>query len=152
MKVSEIMTKAVVSDSADDTLRQAAAKMREQQTGSILVMDDRKLLGIFTERDLLKAIATGQDPDAVRLKDVMTTDVITTAPGATVHEASDLMASRWIRHLPVVDGDKVLGLISQRDLVGVLAQLLHAPDTQGLDEGSLVRSRRIRRIEAGDLD
>jgi len=152
MKVSEIMTKAVVSDSADDTLKQAAAKMREQQTGSILVMEDQKLLGIFTERDLLKAIATGQDPDAVRLKDVMTTDVITTTPGASLHEASELMASRWIRHLPVVDGDRVLGLISQRDLVGVLAQLLHEPDSTGLDEGSLVRSRRIRRIEAGDLD
>lgn len=151
MNVSEIMTKAVVTETADDTLADAAKKMREQQTGSLLIMDGTQLAGIFTERDLLKAIAQGADPGSTSLKQTMTTDIITIAPSATLREAATLMATKWIRHLPVCEGDTVLGVISQRDLTGVLAQYLQEPQAQ-LVEGELVRSKRIRRIEAGDLD
>lgn len=153
MKVAEVMTKAVVMDAADDTIADAAAKMRTQQTGSLLIMDGGRLLGIFTERDVLKAVATGLDPKSSHLKDAMTTDVLTIGPDATLREAAMLMASRWIRHLPVVEGDAVLGVISQRDLTGVLAQLLDEPKaTADLSERELARTKRIRRIEAGDLD
>lgn len=152
MKVSDIMTQAIVTDAAEDTLAQAAAKMREQQTGSLLIMDGDRLLGIFTERDLVKSVASGQDPNSVRLKDIMTTNIVTISPNTTLHEAAEVMAAKWIRHLPVVLDDKVLGMVSQRDLAGFLAQLLNEPEDQNLSETELVRSRRLKRIQAGDLD
>ncbi len=146
------MTKAVVSDAADDTLADAASIMRGQQTGSLLIMDGQNLLGIFTERDLLKAIAAGQDPSQAHLKDFMSTEIISVSPDTTLREAAGIMAAKWIRHLPVVDGDRVVGLISQRDLTGVLAKVLNEPEQSGVAEEDLVRSKRLRRIEVGDLD
>lgn len=154
MKISEIMTQAAVTDSADDTLAEACARMREAQTGSLLVMEGQRLIGIVTERDVLKTVAQGLDPKATPLKDVMTTDIITIGPMTTLKEAAKIMASKWIRHLPVVEGSKVVGIISQRDLTGVLAEALHEPERlhQLVESSSLVRERRLKRIEAGDYD
>jgi CBS domain-containing protein len=154
MKVSEIMTKATVTDAADDSLAEAAARMWNAQTGSLLVMDGEHLLGIVTERDVLRAIANGMDPHEVPLKDIMRTDVITVGPQTTLKEAAKLMATKWIRHLPVVEGHKVVGIMSQRDLTGVLAEALHEPEAlhQLVEASSLVRERRLKRIEMGDLD
>jgi CBS domain-containing protein len=154
VKISEIMTKAAVADAADDTLAEAAAKMWTQQTGSLLVMEGDRMVGIVTERDLLKAVATGQDPNKIALKDVMTTEVITIGPQTRLKEAAKLMATKWIRHLPVVEGEKVVGIISQRDLTGMLAEALNEPEALHtlLESSELVRERRLKRIEAGDLD
>jgi CBS domain-containing protein len=154
MKVSEIMTKATVTDAADDSLAEAAARVWNAQTGSLLVMDGDDLLGIVTERDLLRTIVQGQDPHEVSLKDVMRTDVITVGPQTTLKEAAKLMATKWIRHLPVTEGSRVVGIVSQRDLTGVLAEALHEPEAlhQLVEASNLVRERRLKRIEAGDLD
>lgn len=154
MKISEIMTKAAVVDSADDTVADAARKMRENQTGSMLVMDGDRLLGILTERDILRVVAEGKNPTEVPLKDAMTTDVITIDPSSRLKEAAAIMAEKWIRHLPVVQGERVVGIISQRDLTGVLAAALNEPEAlHNLVESSqLVSERRLKRIEAGDLD
>src|ERR687891_117776 len=77
MKVSDLMTAAAVTDSPDDTLAEASAKMWRQQTGSLLVMEGTKLIGIVTERDLLRYVGEGGDPKAVSLRDVMSTNVVT---------------------------------------------------------------------------
>lgn len=147
------MTEAVVIDVADDTLADAAAKMREQQTGSLLIMDGDRLAGIFTERDLLKAIGRGLDPKSTPLKDVMTTDVVTISPSTKLRDAASMMASKWIRHLPAVEAGKVVGMLSQRDLLGVFAQILREPETfEQLRGEELARARRLKRIQAGDLD
>ncbi len=154
MKVSEIMTKATVTDAAQDSLAEAAARMWNAQTGSLLVMEGEHLVGIVTERDVLRAIAHGMDPNQVPVKDLMRTDVITVGPQTTLKEAAKLMATKWIRHLPVVEGSKVVGILSQRDLTGVLAEALHEPEAlhQLVEASALVREKRLRRIEAGDLD
>jgi CBS domain-containing protein len=154
MKVSEIMTKATVTDAAQDTLAEAAARMWNAQTGSLLVMEGEHLLGILTERDVLRAIAHGMDPLQVPVKDLMRTDVITVGPQTTLKEAAKLMATKWIRHLPVVEGSKVVGILSQRDLTGVLAEALHEPEAlhQLVEASALIREKRLRRIEMGDLD
>jgi CBS domain-containing protein len=154
MKVSEIMTKATVTDAAQDTLAEAAARMWNAQTGSLLVMEGEHMVGILTERDVLRAIAHGMDPLQVPVKDLMRTDVITVGPQTTLKEAAKLMATKWIRHLPVVEGSKVVGILSQRDLTGVLAEALHEPEAlhQLVEASALVREKRLRRIEAGDLD
>jgi CBS domain-containing protein len=154
MKVSEIMTKATVTDAAQDTLAEAAARMWNAQTGSLLVMEGEHMVGILTERDVLRAIAHGMDPLQVPVKDLMRTDVITVGPQTTLKEAAKLMATKWIRHLPVVEGSRVVGILSQRDLTGVLAEALHEPEAlhQLVEASALVREKRLRRIEAGDLD
>jgi CBS domain-containing protein len=154
VKVSEIMTNAAVIDQSDDTLAEAAGKMWKQQTGSLLVMEEDDLVGILTERDILKAVATGSKLNETRVSEVMTKDLITVGPQATLREAAKIMADRWIRHLPVVDGGKVVGVISQRDLAGVLAGALNEPDalTALVEASELVRERRLKRVEHGVWD
>jgi len=154
MRVSEIMTEAAVLDQADDTLVEAARKMWKQQTGSLLVMDGDDLVGILTERDILKAVAAGARLDEVRISEVMTKDIITVGPQTTLREAAKIMADRWIRHLPVVDGGKLVGIVSQRDLAGILAGALNEPEAleQLVEASELVRERRLRRVEHGVWD
>jgi CBS domain-containing protein len=153
MKISEVMTSAAVTDRPDDSLRQAAAKMREQQTGSLLVLDGEDLVGIVTERDVLHAVAIGTDLD-IPISDVMSKDLITVEPATSLREAARIMTDKWIRHLPVLEGGRLVGIVSQRDLAGVLAGALNEPeDLHRLIEASaLPRERRLKRIEAGDLD
>jgi CBS domain-containing protein len=154
VRVSEIMTSAAVIDQSDDTLAAAAAKMWKQQTGSLLVMDGEDLVGIITERDVLKAVAHGVKPEDVRISEVMTKDLVTVGPGTSLREAAKVMADRWIRHLPVLDGGRLVGVLSQRDLAGVLAGALNEPDAlqQLVEASELVRERRLKRIEHGVWD
>ncbi len=152
MIVSDVMTEASVADMPGDTLRAAAARMWRQQTGSLLIMDGDRLVGILTERDVLRAVARGEDVDSTRVDQVMTTDLRTVSPDAPLHETARLMAAHWIRHLPVVKDDKVVGVVSQRDLVGILAALGSSPQGVELPSDQLVRTRRLARIEHGDLD
>jgi CBS domain-containing protein len=154
MKISEIMTKAAVTDTTEDTLTEACDKMRHAQTSSMLIMDGERLVGIVTERDVVKAIAQGLDPKETRVKDLMTTDIVTIGPMTTLKEAANIMATKWIRHLPIVEGSKVVGMISQRDLTGVLAAALHEPERlhQLVEASHLIRELRLKRIEAGDYD
>lgn len=154
MKVSELMTKAAVTDAPDDTLAEAAAKMRQQQTGSLLIMEGSKLSGIVTERDLLKVVGDGQDPKAVSIRDVMTPDPVTIDPESTIQEAARIMFDKWFRHLPVTTTDgTVVGVISLRDLLTLVARGMDEPEPlQKLTGHKLVRDRRLERVEAGDLD
>jgi CBS domain-containing protein len=154
VRVSEIMTNAAVVDQSDDTLAEAARKMWKQQTGSLLVTDGDDLIGIVTERDVLKAVATGVKLEEARIEEVMTKDVVTVGPGTSLREAAKIMADRWIRHLPVVDGGKLVGVLSQRDLAGVLAGALNEPEAlqQLVEASELVREKRLRRIEHGVWD
>jgi CBS domain-containing protein len=153
VRISDVMTEAAVTDRPDDTLQQAAAKMREQQTGSLLVLDGEDLVGIVTERDVLKAVATATPLDTP-VAEVMSKDLITVEPGTSLREAARIMTERWIRHLPVLQGGRLVGIVSQRDLAGVLAGALNEPDDlhRLIEASALPRARRLKRIEAGDLD
>ena len=153
MRISDVMTKAAVTDRANDSLQAAAAKMWEQQTGSLLVTDGDELMGIVTERDVLKAVATGTPLDTP-ISDLMSKDLITVDPGTSLREAASIMTEKWIRHLPVLESGKLVGIVSQRDLAGVLAGALNEPESlhRLIESSELVRERRLKRIEAGDLD
>jgi CBS domain-containing protein len=153
VRISEVMTEAAVTDRPDDSLRQAAGRMREQQTGSLLVLDGQELVGIVTERDVLKAVATDVPLDTP-ISDVMSKELITVEPGTSLREAAGIMTERWIRHLPVLEGGRLVGIVSQRDLAGVLAGALNEPDDlhRLIEASALPRERRLKRIEAGDLD
>jgi CBS domain-containing protein len=146
------MTEATITESAADTLRAAAERMWRHQTGSLLVMDNDRLAGIITERDLLRAVALGADPGNVTVQEAMTTAVFTARPDLPLPEAARIMASRWIRHLPVVEQGRVLGVVSMRDVAGVFAALAPTSTTVEHEFDQLVRERRLARIEQGDLD
>jgi len=101
------------------TIREAARYMVEHGVGSVLVMDDDRLRGIFTERDALRIfVATRRNSDYTHLNEVMTEEPQTLPPDATAHDAAERMAEGKFRHMPVVDGDgRILGVVSQRDLI-----------------------------------
>lgn len=105
------------------SVRDASQLMAQQHVGAILVMVDDQLEGIFSERDALKRVlAEGRDPDATQLSEVMTKDVVTLGPDAWALDALRLMRDIGFRHLPVVEQDLVIGVISLRDFVGAELQ------------------------------
>ena len=152
MQVRDVMTEATVTESPQDSLRSAAERMWRQQTGSLLITDSGHLLGIITERDVLRAVALGADPDKATVDDAMTADLYTVTPEMPLQDAAREMAARWIRHLPVVDSGRLLGVVSMRDVTGVFAAM--APGNVRVEHefDQLVRERRLARIEHGDLD
>lgn len=152
MRVADVMTEASISESPHDRLRAAAYLMWREQTGSLVVLDGTALVGIITERDILKAAAESVDMDALTVGEAMTAEVITTTADTSIHDAARLMAQHWIRHLPVMDGEKVVGMLSQRDIMGVFAALRRETGDVEIDSDELVRARRLARIEQGDLD
>ncbi len=152
MQVRDVMTEATVTESAADSLRSAAERMWRNQTGSLLIMEDGRLNGIITERDVLRAVALGADPATSTVDEAMTTEVYTVPPDMELREAAREMAARWIRHLPVVEDGKVLGVVSMRDVTGVFAALAAGSVRVEHEFDQLVRERRLARIEHGDLD
>ena len=98
-----------------------ARRMVDRNVGAVLVLEDGRLAGIMTERDLMRAVARGLRDDAV-VGESMTTDPDTVAPDDTIEHAAVLMIHGGYRHLPVVDGDDVVGVLSIRDLVQVVVE------------------------------
>lgn len=102
----------------DATVFEAIGRMVEHNIGSILVTEDGMLRGIFTERDYLRRIALqGRTSRETALRDVMTADLVTVEPDATVDTCLALMTERRIRHLPVLRGGELAGVVSIGDLV-----------------------------------
>jgi CBS domain-containing protein len=152
VQVQDVMTQATITESPGDSLRSAAEHMWRRQTGSLLITENGRLAGIITERDVLRAVALGADPDRSSVDEVMTTQPFTVPPDMPLQAAAREMAARWIRHLPVVAGERLLGVVSMRDVTGVFAAL--APGRVDVEHefDQLVRKRRLARIEHGDLD
>jgi CBS domain-containing protein len=114
--VGDIMTASLFSIEPTTTVAEAATVMGERRIGSALVMDGDRLLGIFTERDIVRAL--GEHFDAARhaVSEWMTADPVTVPPSTPAEEALGTMLARGFRHLPVTDGDLILGIVSMRDL------------------------------------
>jgi CBS domain-containing protein len=108
-----------VTASAEITVAAAARLMKERRVGAILVVQDGRLAGIFTERDaLFRVIAEGRDPAATQVADVMTANPRTIAPDRPFGHALHLMYEGGFRHVPVVDNGRPLGVVSARDALG----------------------------------
>src|SRR6266849_3485860 len=152
VQVRDVMTEATVTDSTTDTLRSAAERMWRQQTGSLLVMENGRLAGILTERDLLRAVALGADPVTATVDEAMTTEVFTVTPDMPLVDAAREMATRWIRHLPVEENGRLVCMVSMRDVTGIFAALAPGAVSVEHEFDQLVRERRLARIEQGDLD
>ena len=97
------------------SVQEAAASMKERGVGAVLVIDEGRLVGIFTERDVVyRVVAAGRDPAATRLAEVMTADPKTVAPEETFGYALLLMHEQGFRHAPVVKDGAVVGIVSAR--------------------------------------
>jgi CBS domain-containing protein len=136
-KVSDLMTSAPVSLRPAQPLTAAAKAMRDQGIGSVLVVDDGRLKGLVTDRDIVvRAVADGRDPGRTTLADVCSPDLVTAAPNDDADTAVQRMRERGVRRIPVVDGDRPVGVLSigdmaiERDERSALADIsAEAPNT-----------------------
>ncbi|MBZ5646120.1 MAG: CBS domain-containing protein [Acidobacteriia bacterium] len=103
---------------ADQTILEAARYMGEHNIGAMPVLREGKLVGIFSERDIMKrVVAEARDPRTTKVSDVMTKDPVTVTLETTIDECMALMAKHNCRHLPICENDKLWGLISLRDVL-----------------------------------
>jgi len=121
MKVDEVYQRTVLSADANESLTDISARMQFHEIGSLAVFEERELVGIITERDLVRAIADGADTDRTPARAYMTRDAIEVSPKTEVQVAAATMIAIGARHLPVAEGHQVVGMISARDLLEVLA-------------------------------
>jgi CBS domain-containing protein len=120
MEVREGMSKVVLTLGPGHTLRDAATRMTEKGVGAAVVIDE-EYPGprIISERDILNSLGRGQDPDSERVADHMSDTVISAAPAWSLERAAMEMSQRHIRHLVVVEGGELIGMLSMRDIVRV---------------------------------
>ena len=116
MVLRDLMNTRVVSASPGTSVATAAAAMVQANVGSAVVMQGKFLAGILTERDVLRAAASGEDLSASLVSEWMTPDPQSARPGTTIDEATQIMLLNGFRHLPIVEGREVCGVVSLRDL------------------------------------
>ena len=118
--VADIMSTPVVSATASETIATAAARMREQRVGSVVIVDgEGRATGILTERDMLRFAAAGSDASTAKVSEWMTSEPDTVASAVEARVAFATLAERGYRHIPVVDGGRVVGIVSMRDLMRI---------------------------------
>lgn len=116
-QVQEIMTHDPVTVDVSATLVDVARRMRDHDIGAVVVTENHKVRGILTDRDIVvRAVAGGREPAQVRVQDVRSADLVTLNPKDTVDSAAEAMRRHDVRRLPVVDGDRAVGIVSIGDL------------------------------------
>ena len=119
--VADAMRHEFITVAPEDTLGEVAERMvEEKKGGAVVVMDYGRMIGILTERDLLRAIAYRVHTSEARVREWMTEDPITVPPETTLDEASQLMLDKNFRHLPVVEGGRIVGVVSLRRAVATM--------------------------------
>jgi len=118
MKVAERSRPVLITAGADESLADAAERMRWYAVGALPVYEHHALVGIVTERDVTAAVADGVDPARSLVRDYMTPGPTTVAPDADLADAIRTMAELGVRHLPVVERHRLAGMLSIRDLIG----------------------------------
>jgi len=107
----------VYATSPTTTVLEAAQRMNEHRVGALVVLADNQLVGLFSERDVLqRVVAQSRDPETTLVEEVMTTEVICGTPHTTLEEARSAMKNRRIRHLPILEEGRLLGMVSIGDL------------------------------------
>ena len=118
MEVREGMSSLVLTVGPDHTLRDAARAMRERKVGAAVVIDpEQPGPGIITERDILDSVGSGQSPDGERVCDHLSSNLTFAEPGWSLERAAEAMVRGGFRHLVVVDGADIAGVLSMRDIV-----------------------------------
>ena len=116
--LADIVKPDFLTVAPEDTLGEVADRMTRKNVGAVIVKDFGRLIGILTERDMLRAMAARVHTSDARVRQFMTEDPITVAPDMDLEEAAQIMLDHGFRHLPVVDGPTVLGIVSLRRVLG----------------------------------
>ena len=133
-KVLEQKGRHVYVTSPRQMIIDAIKTMQDKKVGGLLVVDDGKPVGIFTERDVMtRVVACECNPTTTPVSDVMTSNIVAVGPDTTVQQAMAIVTNKRVRHLPVMNGDEVLGVVSSGDLTHWLVK------SQGYEIESLVR-------------
>ena len=144
MAVGDAMSVRVVSVTPKASVQEAIARMLEEGIGSVAVCDGPRLVGIFTERDVLRCAGEGSLFGEVAVEDVMTRRPFTASPGDDLLEAAELMAAKRIRHLPVCEGEFLIGMIGIRDVLrGLVEQAAQHEGARDTARALLVRAPRL---------
>ena len=114
----EVVGPQHITVAPEDTLGEVAERMRADNVGAVVVKEYGRLIGILTERDMLRAMAARVHTSEARVRQWMTENPITAAPDMTAEDAAEVMLSHGFRHLPVVEGSTVLGIVSLRRALG----------------------------------
>ncbi len=116
-QVSDLMTSGAVTIAPSASVVDAAQKMIQQEKGPLPVVEGGKAVGMITDRDIIaRVVAEGKDPSSLTVQDIATSDLVSVSPDADVSEASQLMAQRQLDRILVIQGDQLVGIISEADL------------------------------------
>jgi CBS domain-containing protein len=117
LKVKDIMTDELAVISPDATVIEAAQLMQKHDVGAVPVCEGSNIVGLVTDRDIVvRNIAHGKDPNHTPVRDVMTTEVKSISPETNISQAAGIMATQQIRRLPVIEDDRLVGMVSLGDL------------------------------------
>lgn len=117
MKVRDLMTTNVACVRPNDSVTEAAQLMNKYDIGSVPVCENNGIVGIITDRDIIvRNIAERRNPEITQVRDVMTQDVFTASPEMDIDDVSDIMASHQVRRLPVIENNKIVGIIALADI------------------------------------
>lgn len=122
LSVESLMKRDPLSVDAGASVADAARRMRDAGVGAVLVLDGGRLVGILSERDVLtRIVAEGRNADATRVAEVATRPVVTVSAGASLRQCAETLRDRGVRHLPVLGGEKPIGMLSARDFFEAVA-------------------------------
>ena len=122
MEVNELMAGPIDSCGPEATLAQVARRMADDDIGSVCVTQDDGLIGIVTERDIVRAVAEERQPSHTPVSELMTPNPDSLEPDISVEDAASWMLAAGYRHLPVVEAGRVLGMVSMKDLMWALTE------------------------------
>ncbi len=148
MQLTELMNTSIVSISPEATIAEAARRMAEAETGASVVMEAEQLVGVISERDILRHVGAGRPTDDL-VRDRMTRHVQTASTSTDLAEAMAVMVDGRFRHLPIVDEGRVVGLISMRDLMAWTALRLRQGPLDGSDVDPAELLATIHRMRTG---
>jgi|SRR5690348_6419733 CBS domain-containing protein len=128
MHIGGVMRTKLVTARPDESAADAIRRMLSSGIGSVIVIDENVPVGMFTERDVLRLAGEGTDFETIPVRRAMTPRPLTIAAGDDILEASQMMAERKLRHLPVTEDGNLVGIVSMRDVLAYLAERLYSGD------------------------
>ncbi|MBI5355632.1 MAG: CBS domain-containing protein [Candidatus Aenigmarchaeota archaeon] len=125
ISADKVMSKKPVTIDAAKTLHDAGKAMMEKGVGSLIAVDNGKLAGILTEKDLVRVLANEcKDPKATKVREAMTKKVISVSPNTDLYDIARMMTEKKVRRLPVVDSNKLVGIVTEKDLLRIQPSII----------------------------
>jgi len=116
-RIKEVMTRDVRACEPNATVADAAKVMAQEDVGPVPIVEDGRLVGIVTDRDIVvRVVAEGRDPNATTVREIASTELVTVSPDDALDDALNRLAERQVRRLPVVEGDRLVGIVAQADI------------------------------------